>query len=120
MTDRTDADKAALEAMFAQARVRVPLPQDALVDRALAAALAVQPAGPLAGRQGRAADVSVWCQLMNALGGWRGLGGLSSAMALGLVMGFGGTVSLPLAQNAQAVDLMPGADALFADTAEEN
>ena len=65
--------------------------------------------------------MSFWREAAMAVGGWWGAGGLTTAMALGLVIGLTGMVELPIVSPHDGLlDLMPAADAMFADTAEEN
>ena len=76
----------ALEDLFAQARTgsgEVPEPlRDRVLDQALAHQAALQTPPPA-----RRAE-PIWRQLQAALGGWTGLGGLVTACAAGVWLGF--------------------------------
>ena len=120
MTDRGAGADRALEALFAAARAEVPGPGQDLFDRVLALGLAAQPQPASRALPPIRAARSGWWDALWALGGWRGLGGLSSAMALGLVVGLAGIAEIPFTDRYEALDLMPGADNPFADSTEEN
>jgi hypothetical protein len=120
MTSTKPSDDIILETLFAATRSHAPEPPQALADRVMVAALAEQPhrtlplAAPLA-------KASFWDDMARAIGGWRGAGGLGTAMVLGLFIGLSGALDTPLyGTTVEVVDLMPGADALFADTTTEN
>ena len=77
----------------------------------VAARSATVPAMPAPARRSGLAE------LLSLIGGWRAAGGLSTVMALGFVIGFAGPLQLTAASAAtEQVDLMPGAEMLFADT----
>ncbi|UWR23500.1 hypothetical protein [Sulfitobacter sp. S190] len=82
MTDRDDDDM--LEDVFMQARAAPPVMPDALVRRVLADAATVQPRAPW------------WQQMLRAVGGPAGVGGLVTATVAGFWIG--------LAPPAQALD----------------
>lgn len=104
MTDnsKTDAaDLAYLEAQFTQIRAENVAPRDAVLDRIMMDAdrvLANQTAAPV----GACAVVPVGFgqQILNLIGGWASLGGLSAATVAGLWIG--------LAQPAVLTDVSAG------------
>lgn len=113
MTDK-DHDEAMLDAVFTAARNAAPEPSDALIARVLAdaEALRVRPAPAPLPRAGRA---SVRARLGEVLGGWQGLGGLVTATAAGLWIGYAGIADPAdltggLLGASETVELMPAAD----------
>lgn len=120
MTRRNTEDDAALARIFADARATPPAVGADFHARIVALGQAIQvPQAVVGGRV--SAPVSFWREAAMAVGGWWGAGGLTTAMALGVVIGLTGTVELPIvASNDGFLDLMPAADGLFADSAEEN
>ncbi len=81
-TDKTDT---ALEALFEAARVTPPKPSEALMDRLLADAVALQPAALPRG----------WRYWFDQLGGSAGLGGLVTATCVGFWIGIAPPEALP-------------------------
>lgn len=110
-----------LDLLFAAAR-RQDAPSADLQARLLAAAVALQPRPPSAVPD--APPVSVvpgfWQEMWQALGGWRATGGLSAAMLVGFWLGLSDPSGL-FAQlgTTDSVELMPGAEDVFASLAEE-
>jgi hypothetical protein len=100
--DRTDP----LEAILAAARAAPPEPPAGLVARVLADADAHAPAPrPPAVRS---AASGLWSDLAAMLGGWRGMGGLATAAAAGLWIGYSGIVATGLpAGPSGTVELLP-------------
>lgn len=120
-TTQPDGDRA-LDALFATARQEPPVPSADLLARVLADAEAVQAArqstrqaaqvprsprpAPMAARLGGA-----WRGLLDAVGGWGGVGGLVAAGAAGLWIGFSGTGML----GAASAGLWTGSAAATSD-----
>ena len=125
MTRITADDDTDLEMTLAAARAEPPEPGAAFRGRILALALAEQ---PLAARHDGSPDGdeaavqgSFWRDAAQAIGGWWGAGGLTTAMACGLAIGLTGWFELPIVtQNEAPLELMPEGDGLFADADEEN
>jgi len=117
--DRSVQDE--LEGFFAAARAKRVVPDAGLEARVLAMAVAEQPAAPprlpAAGGTGPG---RFWPDLAQLLGGWRGLGGMTAAMVLGLTVGMAGAIEVPLTIGADVLDLTPVADSLFADAGGGN
>jgi hypothetical protein len=123
MTDMLNDDDDDLERMFGAARMTAPQPSPDFAARILALAEAEQ---PLMARPAPVVPVTLMptpvrrsglADLLSLIGGWRAAGGLSTIMALGFVIGFAGPLQLSAASAAtEQVDLMPGAEMLFADT----
>lgn len=117
------ADDDDLALLFATAR-RLDQPSADLQARAFAAATAMQPipavvpSGATSHRSARGAGFlrEVW----QALGGWHAAGGLSAAMLVGFWLGLNDPSGL-LGQfgNTDSVELMPGADDVFAELTDE-
>lgn len=119
MTDMLDDDDE-LERMFGAARRTGAEPSQDLAARILALAEAEQPVAP---RPVAALPMPVrrsgLSDLLSLIGGWRAAGGLSTVMALGFIIGFAGPLQLSAASTAsEQVDLMPGAEMLFADASD--
>ncbi|MCU9847770.1 hypothetical protein OEZ60_07090 [Defluviimonas sp. WL0024] len=111
-TDRTDER---LEAFFEAARREPPVPTEALLARIHADARQVQDvARPVAAQVPR---VPLRARLAQALGGWQGLGGLVTATAAGLWIGYAG-IADPASYGGDilglepiaSVELMPGTE----------
>ena len=119
MTRRNTEDDDALEQIFANARATPPAVGSGFHARIVALGLATQPPQAMAG--GRVAPpLSFWREAALAVGGWWGAGGLTTAMALGVVIGLMGRIELPIGTpNDGFLDLMPAADGLFSDSPEE-
>lgn len=85
MTDRDKgfAPDEGLETFFASARDDAALPGGDLLARIEAQALEMQPARRSPGEAG----AGFWSQLRDALGGWKGVAGLTAACAAGLWLG---------------------------------
>jgi hypothetical protein len=117
MTDMLDDDDE-LERMFGAARRTGAEPSQDLAARILALAEAEQPVAPrpVAALMPTPVRRSGLSDLLSLIGGWRAAGGLSTVMALGFIIGFAGPLQLSAASAAtEQVDLMPGAEMLFAD-----
>ncbi|MEM9583405.1 MAG: hypothetical protein AAGA08_09860 [Pseudomonadota bacterium] len=74
----------ALDALLSDLGRRAPQPSDALIDRIVADAKAEQPQADLR----KVSKQNLWSQIVEALGGWAGLGGLVTATAAGVYIGF--------------------------------
>ncbi len=112
-----DRDDERLEGFFEAARMRAPEPSDALLDRIAADALRELP-------RRVAPAPSFRMRLMEILGGWQGLGGLVTATAAGLWIGYAGLAD-PVAlvtenwsSQTETVELMPGAEVFALAVAE--
>jgi len=118
MTDMLKDEDDDLERMFGAARLRASQPSPDFAARILALAEAEQPPAPKpVAAMPAPARRSGLAELLSLIGGWRAAGGLSTVMALGFVIGFAGPLQLTAASAAtEQVDLMPGAEMLFADT----
>lgn len=118
-----DLNDRGLEAFFAAGREKAPVPSDALMARVLADAEAemVRPAAVVApqpvSRPGRLAAA------IASIGGWAGLGGLATATAAGVWIGFAGLAdpldASGLITPSLSVELMPGTDSFMTASAEE-
>lgn len=120
MTDMLNDEDDELERMFGAARRTGAEPSQDLAARILALAEAEQPVAP---RPVAATPAPVrrsgLSDLLSLIGGWRAAGGLSTVMALGFVIGFAGPLQLSAASAvSEQVDLMPGAEMLFADASD--
>jgi hypothetical protein len=116
MTEKRQED-AGLEAFFEAARADAPVPSTALMARVLADAEAAQPKPPAVG---------LIAMLIEAVGGWRGLGGLATAACAGLWIGFAGWADLDVIRSGLTgdevgvVELMPGGEVIaLLDGSEE-
>lgn len=108
MAERDQQD-GMLEDFFAAARDRAPEPSEALMARVLADAGDARRRPDAAARR----DEGFWKRLGPLLGGWPGIGGLATATAAGLWIGYagfadpadlsGGLVGAP----GETVELMP-------------
>lgn len=107
-------DDAGLQVLFDAAREARPSPSDDLMARIVADAADEQPDPAMS----RAAQPSVFRQILDALGGWPALGGLVTAAATGVYIGFaqpdllGGDALVFEETEIGSVDLWPG-DAMF-------
>lgn len=122
MTKPDHRNERAVDAALASLRANPPQPSSELFDKVLARALAEQPAldGPTAGSEA-VASPGFWAEILGVFGGWRGAGGLTTAMLVGLVIGLSGAVQLPLYDAAsETLDLMPGGTEIFAELNLEN
>lgn len=101
--NETDRDDDHLDRMLAAARQQPPVPSPDLMVRVRDDAVRLQPGAGLAGPRPRD---GVWVQMAQALGGWRGLGGLAAACAAGVWLGFSGVADLsePIRTLAQMED----------------
>lgn len=106
--DRSPPDL--LEDFFVQARSCPPEPDPALMAQILQAGLAHQPRpAPGRARQRR----GVFAQVLAVLGGWQTLGGMATAAAAGVWIGFAGLDRLgdlagfDLAAPSEAMNLLP-------------
>lgn len=117
------ADDDDLALLFAAAR-RQDMPSTELQARVLAAATAMQPlpaAAPPATASGRPVPGRGFLpEVWQALGGWRAVSGLSAAMLVGFWVGLNDPSGI-LGQfgTTDRVELMPGADDVFAGLADE-
>ncbi len=84
MAERDQQDRR-LEDFFAAARDRAPDPSEALMARILADAEAARRLAAVA----RPSE-GLWARLGAMLGGWQGIGGLATATAAGLWIGYAG------------------------------
>ena len=123
MTQKTEMDQE-LDALFSAARADAPEPSQELMARVLAQAVAAQPQPqPVRGmhRRGWRARLA---DLHQALGGWPAMGGLATACAAGVWLGFAppadwaDPVTLVL-QNTVEVDMFHGEDLRLALSIEE-
>ena len=90
MTRITADDDTDLERALAAARAEPPQPGAAFRGRILALALAEQPLAALKGDDEAVVPGSFWRDAAQAIGGWWGAGGLTTAMACGLAIGLAG------------------------------
>lgn len=118
-TDMTDHD---LDDLFAAARAQAPLDDAALQARICADGLRLQPQPKPVARHAASGKFGWWAALSNALGGKRGLAGLGTAAAAGVMLGFvqptsvlALTESFFAVQTVDEVDLMPGIDAILTE-----
>lgn len=118
-TDMTDQD---LDDLFAAARAHAPLEDAALQARIYADGLRLQPQPKLVARRTASGKFGWWAALSNALGGKRGLAGLGTAAAAGVMLGFVQPTSVLAlteaffaVQTVDEVDLMPGIDAILTE-----
>lgn len=117
MTDR-DHDEALLETFFDAARTHAPVPSEALMARILADAdrAGLRPHAP--------ARAGLWQRARTALGGWQGIGGLATAAAAGLWVGYSGLADPAaltgglIGLGGAAIELMPEGE-MFALTGTE-
>ena len=110
-----------LDLILAAAR-RQDVPSPDFEARILAAAIAMQPQ-PSADTPRVMPEPTApgfWKEIWQTLGGWRATGGLSAAMLVGFWLGLSDPSGL-LGQigTTDSVELMPGADDVFASLAEE-
>ena len=118
-TDMTDQD---LDDLFAAARAHAPLEDAALQARIYADGLRLQPQPKPVARRTASGKFGWWAALSTALGGKRGLAGLGTAAAAGVMLGFVQPTSVlalteaffPV-QTVDEVDLMPGIDAILTE-----
>lgn len=108
--DRSPPDL--LEDFFVQARRCPPEPDAALMAQILRAGLAHQPRpAPVSRRRG-----TVFAQVLAMLGGWRALGGMATAAAAGVWIGFAGLdrlgdlAGVDLAAPTESMNLLPEGD----------
>ncbi len=112
-----------LEAAFAAARWQ-DQPSPEFQARVLATATAMQPkpqsVDPLRRAVPPAPVRNFWAEVGLVLGGWRAAGGLSAAMALGFWLGISDPSGLlEPAGSVDSLELMPGANDLFASQTGE-
>ena len=117
---RTDLDD--LDDLFAEARVAVSLDDQALMTRVYADALRLQPHAAALTKPVAAINPGRWATLVTTLGGKRGLAGLGTAAAAGVMLGFvqptsvlALTESFFAVSSVEEVDLMPGIDAILTE-----
>lgn len=103
--DRKDDDY--LETLFAASRAAAPEPSRALLAKVMADAEA---------QFSRSAAVAgIWTRLLDAIGGWGGMGGLATATCAGIWIGFSSGYDLNsltsgiIDDGSAVVELMPGA-----------
>jgi hypothetical protein len=92
MMTRPDTDFADLDDLFAQARAG-DRPDNAFVARVLADAYGLQPQTQPP-QQASVPSPGLWARLLDGLGGWPALGGLSAAAAAGVWLGVTPPVAL--------------------------
>ena len=115
-----------LEALFSAARADRPVPSGALQARVLADAVAVQDGVTAAAHAApsRAARPGWIAQIAAALGGWPGIGGLATACAAGVWIGFAPPSSWPdpaslVVQDQTSFDLFQNEDLALIFVAED-
>lgn len=112
MTDMPDDD---LDRLLSAAAAAPPRPSEALMERVLADALALQPAPAVALRPGPApARPGLLARIAAALGGGPVLAGLGTAAVFGLALGYLSPTTLDYltGSTADAAELFPDADFL--------
>jgi hypothetical protein len=118
-----DLNDSGLESFFAAGRAEAPVPSDALVARVLADAEAemARPAPVEAPRP--VAQPGFLHAAIASIGGWAGLGGLATATAAGVWIGFAGFADSLDASGyitpTLSVELMPGTESFMTASAEE-
>ena len=124
MMAEDDLNDSGLEAFFAAGRERAPVPSEALMARVLADTEAemVRPAVAMATPRPVARPGFLGAAIAS-VGGWAGLGGLATATAAGVWIGFAGLAD-PLGASglvtpSLAVELMPGTDSFMTASAQE-
>ncbi len=113
----TDRDHPELEDLFATARTDCAWTPDRLMARVMADAEAVLQARAVSVARPGAMRSGVLPQLMQALGGWGGIGGLLTASFAGLWLGLAGVAGdfgLGSGTSSTAPDLAPDAYAMLA------
>jgi hypothetical protein len=119
-----DLNDKALEAFFAAGREHAPVASERLLARVLADAEAemVRPSVVVAARR-PVARPGFLRAAIGSIGGWAGLGGLATATAAGVWIGFAGLVdpldASGLITPSLSVDLMPGTDSFMTASAQE-
>lgn len=119
-----DLNDKGLEAFFAAGREHAPVPSDALMARVLADAGAelVRPAVAVAGQR-PVARPGFLRAAIGSIGGWAGLGGLATATAAGVWIGFAGLADSLDASGfitpSLSVELMPGTDSFMTASVQE-
>lgn len=118
-----DLNDRGLEALFAAGRGQAPVPSDALMARVLADAEAEMVRPSVAVMPRPAARTGIFAAVIASVGGWAGLGGLATATAAGVWIGFAGLVDSLDASGfitpTLSVELMPGTDSFMTASAEE-
>lgn len=110
-------DHADLDDLFALARAGGGVPPGDLMARVMADADCILQAAAPVRAEMPATRTRLWPQLMQALGGWGGIGGLLTASFAGLWLGLAGVgsdIGLWSGATTAAVDLAPDAYALLA------
>lgn len=118
-----DLNDTGLEAFFAAGRASAPAPSDALLARIMADAEAEMVRPTVAVMPRPAAQTGIFATAIASIGGWAGLGGLATATAAGVWIGFAGFAdsldASGLIAPALSVELMPGTDSFMTASAEE-
>lgn len=117
MMTKTNSDDTELGLYFQAAQQQTPVADDALLARVLADGLAAQKAHVAPAPRARLAAPR-WRQLLAALGGWQGLGGLATAGLVGVWLGISppaGLDALALLEPAAGLELGPFAPAYGLD-----
>lgn len=118
-----DLNDTGLEAFFAAGLDHAPVPSESLLARVMADAEA-EMARPVVAAASRAVPKPGFFKTaMAALGGWAGLGGLATATAAGVWIGFAGLAdpfgATGLFAQDLSVELMPGTDSFLTASAAE-
>lgn len=105
-----------LDDLLAVAARTAPTPSEALMNRVLADALALQPADPALVRQAAPPRPGLWSRLAAALGGPPALAGLGTAAVFGVALGYLSPTTLDYltgtATATDAAEFFPDADFL--------
>lgn len=112
-----------LDSLFAEARGQTPEETEALMARVVADAIMHQPRPTtLPVRRETRQEAGFWSRTAGALGGKGVLAGLATAMMVGAMIGFTQAPSLTVFTDSifaqtplDAVELMPGIDAILAE-----
>lgn len=119
--DKHSLDDAALDDLFATARVQAPQPSFDLMDRVLSDALSVQELAEADTPVPQVKSEPFWRAALAALGGWPAMAGLATACVGGVWIGINppdlvsdsATVFFALETDSYLVDAMPGFSADF-------
>ena len=111
MTDMQDDD---LDRLLAAAAKTAPMPSEALMERVLADAFALQPAVPIMRPAVAAPRPGLLARLAAALGGGPALAGLGSAAVFGMALGYLSPTTLDYLTGTatDAAEFFPDADFL--------
>jgi hypothetical protein len=107
MMTKAKSDDTDLGLYFQAAQHQPPIANEALLARVLADALTAQTAHGFPAPRAQPA-VPLWRQLLAALGGWQGVGGMATAGLVGVWLGFSppaGLDALALLAPADGLDL---------------